>query len=212
MEDLDELFYFRNPALWIERKMREVGNVDLFICEILGAQIEKYPYSEWDERYRDLPYWVEARQLKQSRDQMREVQRDQFEDRFSLGVGLASLPLIAMLYFWLIGASTPEDVLQSVLTASPNIVFPTGVVIAFFLFYVRGHHPRAYGLLEIFVGLMTIKSTTATLEFDALPSMLPFLGGIYVVIRGLDNLAKGLDRKSIIGRLFRIVFNNPPRL
>ncbi len=102
------------------------------------------------------------------------------------------------------------EILDWAVRIAPYAVPPLGAAVAIALFWLRGHRPKFYGNLEIFVGLLTINSTASTVTRFDIPSTLPFLGGIYIVIRGLDNLAKGLSPESGTGKFFTRWFNNPP--
>ncbi|CDZ61367.1 Hypothetical protein NGAL_HAMBI2605_14660 [Neorhizobium galegae bv. orientalis] len=104
---------------------------------------------------------------------------------------------------------SPTDVLRWVAGISPYLVTPLGVALALMLFGCRGYLPSVYGFLEILVGIWTIDNTAPAVSLNNFPSLIPFLAGIYVVIRGLDNFAKSLNPASRVGRFFSAVFNNP---
>ena len=85
-----------------------------------------------------------------------------------------------------------------------------GVVVAVALYRVRGTHPIVYGVAEIAVGILAIwfvvgipKPTLLTADDGgqavdvsrANSSLVGFLGGIYIIIRGFDNVDKGIAGK-----------------
>lgn len=104
----------------------------------------------------------------------------------------------------------PAQVLLYLAQNAPVLITIGGVCVAAFLFFLRGFFPKIYGNLEIFVGLAAINHSSISVPNLDLPSLLPFMTGVYVVIRGLDNVAKGLNPKKRTARLFNRLFNNPP--
>ena len=103
----------------------------------------------------------------------------------------------------------PSRVIDGIVAYSPIIIVLIGILSALFLFALRGYAVKIYGFLEICIGVVTIQSTAPALTIDNIPSAIPFSAGIYVVIRGLDNVAKGLKKTERLGRLFSRLFNNP---
>jgi hypothetical protein len=99
-------------------------------------------------------------------------------------------------------------ILRYFIATKPHLITFGALSIAVVFFSVRGYFPKTYGNIEIFVGLMTIESVIPKIPDTRVPSLLPLVGGIYIVIRGLDNLSKGLDPKGRLGTLFRYLFNS----
>ncbi|WP_374547272.1 hypothetical protein [Rhodoblastus sp.] len=70
------------------------------------------------------------------------------------------------------------------------IALPVGV--AFYSF--RSRLPLWYGLAEVVVGMAAVGAgsrSLATVTADA-SSVLGILGGLYIIVRGLDNMSKGV--------------------
>jgi hypothetical protein len=66
------------------------------------------------------------------------------------------------------------------------------VLIALTLFRLRGSAPLPYGLLEVLVGLGTLAVLAAQKDANLLQHALALTGGTYVLIRGMDNIERGL--------------------
>jgi hypothetical protein len=87
-----------------------------------------------------------------------------------------------------------------------------------FCYFVRCRQPISYGLIEIGVGLAIIFVTffpqTPYLLYDTPPwwgvqlsRFLGFIAGVYVIVRGLDNIERGLPSLSPTAhRTWRRVF------
>lgn len=71
------------------------------------------------------------------------------------------------------------------------LIFSSGLA-----YYVRGRQRLAYGITEVLVGLILMASVLYP-DFDLTvlnnSSLLTILSGIYVTVRGQDNIAKGLE-------------------
>ena len=78
---------------------------------------------------------------------------------------------------------------------SPAIGFIFAIV-AVVLYRLRGKHPVIYGVMEVYAGLATlaVASQNAASELDT--RVIALLGATYVVIRGLDNVSRGLSQSS----------------
>lgn len=71
------------------------------------------------------------------------------------------------------------------------------------LFLIRTRFQLSYGVLEVVVGLGAIFNTYRDTVYDA-AFVLQVLGGLYVVVRGLDNMEKGLEGTPFEGRWRKI--------
>jgi rRNA-processing protein FCF1 len=68
-------------------------------------------------------------------------------------------------------------------------------ILALVLFWIRSHYRLAYGITEVGVGcLAAIRVFWPSFDYAVLnaPSIIQFFGGLYVMVRGFDNLGKGL--------------------
>ncbi len=71
------------------------------------------------------------------------------------------------------------------------------IFLASFIYWFRGRYLLFYALLEIFIGFTTsVRVFYPDFNYDKLTdiSFLQIIAGIYVVIRGLDNLGKSLKK------------------
>lgn len=71
-------------------------------------------------------------------------------------------------------------------------VIPQWVIMAVFLYWTRRNNPTAYGCIEIIAGLVALALLVQTREVALLSRVIGFLGGIYIIVRGMDNFEKGL--------------------
>jgi hypothetical protein len=68
-------------------------------------------------------------------------------------------------------------------------------VLGVVLYWVRAHFRLTYGISEFLVGLITAtRVILPKFQFDNLEvvAILQILGGLYIMVRGLDNVEKGL--------------------
>ena len=82
-----------------------------------------------------------------------------------------------------------RDVLVSV-TSSPYFVI-FAFATALWFYRLRGRHPLFYGITEISVATAAIWLTINTENALSLKG-LALLGGIYIIVRGLDNMDRGM--------------------
>lgn len=73
------------------------------------------------------------------------------------------------------------------------LIVPLAAVGVLF-YWLRGRFPLAYGLIEIYAALATMWVAIAT-EADLGTRVLALLGAVYIMVRGLDNLDKGLPKQ-----------------
>jgi hypothetical protein len=66
------------------------------------------------------------------------------------------------------------------------------IAIGLFLYRVRGEYPLFYGITEILVAVLAIFVSIGTPTANPLNAIVGILGGIYILIRGMDNMDKGL--------------------
>ena len=68
------------------------------------------------------------------------------------------------------------------------------------LFWVRGRYPIIYGTTEVVVGVIAAVNAFARADFvmSIDPNItIQILGGIYIIVRGLDNFGKGLKATGL---------------
>ncbi len=111
---------------------------------------------------------------------------------------------------WFITRVTSLDFIFEIISRNLGLLLIPAIVFgACCLFSLRGFRPKTYGLLEILVGLWAVNRVNL-MDISA-ETAFGVLGGIYIMIRGLDNVAKGLHKKSRLKTLFSTLFNNPQR-
>ncbi|TBB62465.1 hypothetical protein ELH43_34205 (plasmid) [Rhizobium ruizarguesonis] len=76
------------------------------------------------------------------------------------------------------------------------------------LFALRGYFPKIYGWLEIVVGLSAIFYSHDLVDYS-IPEALPLATGAYIVVRGLDNIAKNLNLDGEWAKRFNLLFKQP---
>lgn len=72
-----------------------------------------------------------------------------------------------------------------------QIVVPFGVVLAVAFYVLRTRRPFAYGAIELVVAVV-VMWFSGNSPADPLAKGLGILGGVYVFVRGLDNMSKRL--------------------
>jgi hypothetical protein len=80
----------------------------------------------------------------------------------------------------------------------PNNALFSGVVAIIWgimLYKLRSYHPFAYGILEVFVALLTLSFAVTAPNQSLLPRGIGIFSAIYIIVRGLDNIDKGLPLK-----------------
>lgn len=73
--------------------------------------------------------------------------------------------------------------------------FPLGAVVAALCFYLlKLRHRAVYGAIEIFVAAFTIATAISALDKPerTATALLQILGGVYITVRGFDNVREGL--------------------
>lgn len=86
-----------------------------------------------------------------------------------------------------------NDVAQLISSGPHSLVW--GLVIAVLLYRFRGIRPVLYGILEILAGLLSMFVAITNINGDSLATFVTFVGGMYVIIRGLDNIDRGLQSR-----------------
>ncbi len=75
--------------------------------------------------------------------------------------------------------------------SSPYFAAPA-IAIGLLLYRLRGKYPLFYGSTEVLVAILVIFVSIGTDTANPLNKIVGILGGIYIFIRGLDNVDKGL--------------------
>ncbi len=100
---------------------------------------------------------------------------------------ITGLPLVLVNY---VTFRHPE---QEYIDALNDTFFvPVFIVFAVFLYRLRGHHTMVYALMEISIGIGAVYYAVLSPSSYYAPKLLSLSGGIYIIIRGLDNMDKGL--------------------
>ncbi|TAU47274.1 hypothetical protein ELI44_04160 [Rhizobium ruizarguesonis] len=128
-----------------------------------------------------------------------------------IGIGVSVSLFLIELY----GVFT-HPVSQSIIASSvayaalhaPLLVKALAILSILILFSFRGYIPIGYGSLETAVGVIVILNTPDIAQ-PSIPAIIPLLTGAYIGVRGLDNIAKGLQKDGRLGITFGLLFNNP---
>lgn len=106
-----------------------------------------------------------------------------------LGLGIGVTGLIAV------------GEMAAILNANPLTAF-LFIVAAVLLYGVRSRYPFAYGFIEIVVGMSAIIFATITFRTPTGLSISQLLltvsSGMYVIVRGLDNMSKSLPKSLVL--------------
>lgn len=131
-----------------------------------------------------------------------QAERIESKARWSILVNIVIAILLLLLFIWFIRKYGDS------LTSFANLFWVAFLVlIGFALFEVRQKRRQLYGFVEIGFGILTIavcfypSIILANWDF-----YLKIVAGLYVIVRGLDNVQIGSDKKSlgtIIKKLFR---------
>lgn len=132
--------------------------------------------------------------------------------------------LIALIVSWLmvvtlalIFAILMERFGVEILAADPLALSALAVASIFLLFLLRCRNAIAYGSLEIVVGLVSVfisanAGQTSTIQAPVIYTLatktIGLLGGMYIVIRGLDNWDRNLPSKW--RKYWDVVFHGTP--
>jgi hypothetical protein len=90
----------------------------------------------------------------------------------------------------------PEQVLN--LTSAPYTIV-VGILAGVIFFLLRCRNPLVYGITEVGVGIASI---SASANPNVNNRVLTLLGGIYILVRGLDNMDKRLKDQRVWNRVF----------
>lgn len=102
----------------------------------------------------------------------------------------ATLALIHTPYWIAVGLQNYGDYLLQLIDGQAAV--PTGIVLALGFYWLRVHQPFAYGVIELVVAAVVILASGNAPPDNLLAKGLGFLGGVYVFVRGLDNMSKRL--------------------
>lgn len=111
-------------------------------------------------------------------------------------IGMAGFGIWVIIFF--LGITLYASILVSNNTvfilrilSNPFSVAPS-VLMAFVLFRLRRSKPALYGSIEIMVGVAVIVFSVRTSTTDLIAKIVAILGGVYIIVRGLDNIDRRL--------------------
>jgi hypothetical protein len=86
----------------------------------------------------------------------------------------------------------------AVLATTPRVfIAVVAVLFSMILYWFRQRYRAAYGIVETVIGAwITSKAVPLSSVSDIIGSGLQVIGGLYVVVRGLDNSSAGIDERS----------------
>lgn len=80
------------------------------------------------------------------------------------------------------------------------------MALGFAVFLIRSHYRLLYGYIEFLVGVLSALSTILIClkkESFVYYDILGALGGFYIIVRGLDNIGKGIDKAQYVDTWFK---------
>ena len=107
----------------------------------------------------------------------------------TLSVGFASLAILPLAAWLVREMERSQEALLRILSA-PATIF-CALSLGLLLFWLREKRPFIYGVLEVFASAITITSAVIAVSGSLLAKMVGLLSGIYIMVRGLDNVRKG---------------------
>ena len=108
---------------------------------------------------------------------------------------------LATVLFTILIVAGAEGFLDFLLTSVPKwITFILVPIVGLFFYWWRQNHSLSYGMLEFFGGAYAAIRVISGLNYDYTKMGLAELsvvgGGIYIIVRGLDNIGKGLEKNE----------------
>lgn len=91
--------------------------------------------------------------------------------------------------------TTNEKEISSSIYNHPKVFGITSVFIGVLLSKVRKRFTFYYGVLELAVAIGALWFAIVTPNQDLLPKILGILGGVYIIVRGLDNMGRDLPAR-----------------
>jgi hypothetical protein len=110
---------------------------------------------------------------------------------FAAIVGSVMLGLALTIFSWMILVAFLEPKTLNRLLSDIWLI-PAAILLSFLAYHFRGRKPVIYGSAEIFIGVLAIIYPIIVLTSDLLPKILAISSGVYIIVRGLDNIEKGL--------------------
>lgn len=138
-------------------------------------------------------------------------------DRLNFALGLLQLALFFGLLLAVIGAYqqlralTREEVAGFLKWAGANVAWFVGAVLLIALglavYWVREHWRWLYGHVEFVVGLLIALDTWPGADhMYETAKWLAFFGGLYVMVRGLDNVGKYYEKTKTVPRMWHRLY------
>jgi hypothetical protein len=116
--------------------------------------------------------------------------------KVAIGVGIGLLGNLS--YAWIIGHLAYFGLALGALAV---------LIVGVTLYWTRGRYPLVYGATEIIVGIVAAVNGLARTDLNKgldLTIVIQVLGGIYIIVRGLDNAGKGVRGTVLEARWNRI--------
>lgn len=92
----------------------------------------------------------------------------------------------------------------------PGFLVFLGLGAALVLYRMRLTSLRRYGHLEVMIGALTLGVSTA-LQGNSMSRFITFVGGVYVIVRGIDNFEKSLPEMEMARWRANWQFKTSPR-
>jgi hypothetical protein len=120
-------------------------------------------------------------------------------DRAQTGAAMFFTSMIASAVVLLcsaIGVLISNMVRDSQRTLTSSWLVPILLLVGIGLYRLRTKHTVMYGLFECSFAIAGITFSVHTASNDSLSKLLSLAGGVYIIVRGLDNIDKGLTPLS----------------
>ena len=98
---------------------------------------------------------------------------------------------IGLMTYLVLTKYLPEPFTPIQLLSSPFTI-AGGVIVGCLLYRFRGTSPLAYGMLEIYVGVLVMTVAVISEGNDITAKLVGIVGSVYIIVRGFDNAERGL--------------------
>lgn len=133
-----------------------------------------------------------SKELSEAADSLDRSNRNYLVGGFLLGLGVAGLLFAAWYFRELVGRTFP---LWGLVVGA--------AVVGVSLFWFRSRYRLSYGVVEALFGLFTAARLANPSTYDS-TFILQLAAGLYIIVRGLDNIEKGIEGTKMEHRWKRI--------
>lgn len=125
----------------------------------------------------------------------KQVENYEKSERWSIGSTLTISAFGTLIVY--LGYSDYQQIFAALSTTPEFFIAVVAILFGMILYWVRQRYRAAYGIVETVIGAwITSKAVPLSSVSDIIGSGLQVVGGLYVVVRGLDNFSVGIDKRS----------------